>query len=315
MSVAQDSERRALREAAAWHVRLRDASAPSGAHEAWLCWHDADPAHGRAWQRVQAVHAQLSRVPAPLARQALGRRSQPSRRTVLRSLGAGAAAWLAWQELPWNQWQADQRTLTGERRQLVLPDGSMLALDTATAVDIAFDGRDRLLHLHRGRILVATEPDPEGRPFSVRTPQGRVLALGTRFAVQLGGDGLCQVNVLEKAVRLQPSRGNSLELQAGEQARFSADEAEAASVADPFVASWNEGGLIALDMPLGELIDALSRYRQGYLGCAAEVAGMRVSGAFPVDDTDRALAALVSRFPLQLRIHTRYWVRVEASTA
>lgn len=42
---------------------------------------------------------------------------------------------------------------------------------------------------------------------------------------------------------------------------------------------------------------------------------MLVSGAFPVDDTDRALAALVSRFPLQLRTRTRYWVEVQARSS
>lgn len=319
MNAADDGERRALREAAAWHVRLRDPEAAPDAYQAWQCWHAADPAHGRAWLRVQAVSAQLSRLPAPLARQALARRPGPARRTVLRNvaigLGAGTTAWMGWQGLSWQEWQAGQRTLTGERRQLALPDGSLMALDTSTAVDVAFDARDRMLHLHRGRILVATEPDAEGRPFSVRTPQGRVLALGTRFTVQLTDDGNCRVNVLEKAVRLLPLQGDSLVLQAGEQSSFSLSAAESASPGDPFAASWQEGGLIALDMPLGELIESLSRYRQGYLGCAPEVAALRVSGAFPVDDTDRALAALVGRFPLQLRRHTRYWVRVEALSA
>lgn len=321
MKPADDAERRALHEAAAWHVRLRDtaaaADAPTDIHQAWQSWHAADPAHQRAWQRVQAVSAQFACLPPPLARQTLARRPAASRRAVLRSLGAGlgvgATAWMGWQGLPWQEWQAGHQTATGERQDLTLPDGSLLALDTATAVDVAFDERARLVQLHRGRILVATEPDPHGRPFSVQTPQGRVLALGTRFTVEVDGDGHSQVSVLEKAVRLLPAGGGDPgELRAGEQAVFSDQAVQAATAADPFAGSWHHGGLIALDMPLGDLIAALSRYRRGYLGCAPEVAGLKVSGAFPVDDTDRALAALVSRFPLQLRSHTAYWVRVEA---
>ncbi|MDR0226661.1 MAG: FecR domain-containing protein [Burkholderiaceae bacterium] len=318
MSSPHDGDRRALREAAAWHVRLRDTMAGAEVQQAWQGWYEADPAHRSAWQRVLAVSAQLSRVPPPLARQSLGRRAS-GRRAVLRSLalgaGTGATAWMAWQGLPWSQWQAGERTATGERRDVLLPDGSLLALDTATAVDVVFDEHERLLRLHGGRILVATEPDPQGRPFSVQMPQGRVLALGTRFTVQLEGSRGCCVQVLEKAVRLLPEEGESLDLRAGEQSRFTARAAQPPTSAGPFAASWHQGGLIALDMPLGELVEALARYRPGYLGCAPEVTALRVSGAFPVDDTDRALAALVSRFPLQLRSHTRYWVQVEARQA
>lgn len=312
-----DAERRALREAAAWHTRLRDqTAAAANDHRAWQDWHAADPAHQRAWQKVQAVGAQLGRIPAPLARQALGERSRPPRRAVLRSLaagvGVGSAALLSWRTLPWQEWQATHRTAVGERRDITLPDGSLLALDTGTAVDVDFTDRERLLRLRTGRILVATQPDAQGRRFSVVTSQGRVVALGTRFSVQLQGDSQCHVSVQEKAVRVLPAEGMPRELQAGEQTRFTPLTAEPPVAADPFDASWRDGGLIAVDMPLGTLIAALARYRPGHLGCAPEVAAVRVSGAFPVNDTDRALAALVSRFPLQLRSHTRYWVRVEA---
>ncbi|WP_159911621.1 FecR domain-containing protein [Pantoea sp. 18069] len=322
MKPVDDAERRALHEAVRWHVRLRDTAAAADAHDArqgWEDWHVADPAHQRAWQRVQAVHAQLAFLPPTLASQALGKRPHRTRRNVLRSLavglGAGTTAWMGWQGLPWQEWRAAHSTGTGERRDITLPDGSLLALDTASGVDVDFNDRERLVRLHSGRILVSTDFDPLGRPFSVQTPQGRVLALGTRFMVRLDDNGLSHVQVEEKAVRLLPAAGAPQQLAAGEQAWFSADTAQAPTTADPFAASWHEGGLVAVDIALGDLIAALSRYRRGYLGCAPEVAQLKVSGAFPVDDTDRALAALVSRFPLQLRSHTRYWVRVEARDA
>lgn len=319
MKPADDAERRALHEAVTWHVRLRDTAAAGNARQDWEDWHGADPAHQRAWQRVQAVHAQLAFLPPALASKTLGTRNHRTRRNVLRSLavglGAGTTAWMGWQGLPWQEWQATHSTGTGERRDITLPDGSLLALDTTSAVDLDFNDRERLVRLLRGRVLIATESDSLGRPFSVRTPHGRVLALGTRFMVSVDDAGRSHVQVEEHAVRLQPSAGEPQELAAGEQAWFSADAAQAPTTADPFAASWHQGGLVAVDIALGELIAALSRYRPGYLGCAPEVAHLKVSGAFPVDDTDRALAALVSRFPLQLRSHTRYWVRVEARNA
>ena len=106
MKPVDDAERRALREAVSWHVRLRDTAADAGqARQGWEHWHGADPAHQRAWQRVQAVHAQLAFVPPALASQALATRPNRTRRNVLRSLavglGAGSTAWLGWQGLPW----------------------------------------------------------------------------------------------------------------------------------------------------------------------------------------------------------------------
>jgi transmembrane sensor len=38
-----------------------------------------------------------------------------------------------------------------------------------------------------------------------------------------------------------------------------------------------------------------------------------VSGAFTLDNTDRALAALTASFAVQVHYRTRYWVRVEAA--
>ena len=317
MKPADDAERRALHEAVQWHVRLRDTAAAGDARQDWQDWHGADPAHQRAWQRVQAVNAQLAFVPAPLASQALGARPPRSRRNVLRSLavglGAGTTAWLGWQGL--QPGRGTHSTAKGERRDITLADGSLLALDTASAVDVDINAGERVVHLQRGRILIATRADVLDRPFSVTTPHGRVLALGTRFMVSLDEAGRSHVQVEEKAVRLLPKAGAAQELVAGEQAWFSAAAAQAAASADPFAASWQQGGLVAVDIALGALIASLARYRRGYLECAPEVAQLKVSGAFPVDDTDRALAALISRFPLQLRSRTRYWVRVEARDA
>lgn len=319
MKPADDPERRALREAVNWQVRLRDNAAAEDTRQGWSAWLAADAAHQRAWQRVQAVNAQFSRLPPTLARQTLSQRAHASRRGVLRGLavglGAGTSAWMGWQGLPWQHWRATHSTATGERQNLTLPDGSLLALDTASGVEVDFSERERLVHLRGGRVLIATASDALGRPFSVQTPHGRVLALGTRFMVHLDETGRSHVQVEEHAVRLLPAAGAPQHLAAGEQAWFSAAAAQVPESADPFAASWHQGGLVAVDIALGELVARLARYRRGYLECAPEVAQLKVSGAFPVDDTDRALAALISRFPLQLRSRTRYWVRVEARDA
>lgn len=310
------AERQALNEAARWHTRLHDEAATPEDQQAWQHWHSAHPSHQWAWQTVQAVSQRLARIPTPVAMQAL---AQPpmARRAALRGVALGlsgcAATWLAWQASPWQALGASYHTATGERQQLGLPDGSELALDTATAVDEHFDANDRRLSLHSGRIQISTRPDLHQRPFSVQTPQGSVLALGTQFTVQVLDAQHTRVAVQEKSVRVQPTHGEARLLVAGQQMDFSSTEALPPQPAHLAQASWRDGGLIALDMPLAELVQELARYRPGYLGCAPEVAHLQVSGAFTLDDTDRALAALAASFAVQVHYRTRYWVRVEAA--
>ena len=64
-------------------------------------------------------------------------------------------------------------------------------------------------------------------------------------------------------------------------------------------------------MPLGEFIAELDRYRLGVLRCDPRVAGLRLSGVFPVHDSDRILATLPSVLPVQVRARSRYWVLIE----
>src|SRR3546814_8640040 len=87
------------------------------------------------------------------------------------------AAWLAYRYVPGT---ADYRTAVGERRRIVLADGSQVHLNTSTDMDVRYSERARVLQLQRGEIYIQTAPDAHGlaRPFLVETAQGRLRALG-----------------------------------------------------------------------------------------------------------------------------------------
>ena len=53
------------------------------------------------------------------------------------------------------------------------------------------------------------------------------------------------------------------------------------------------------------------RYRPGLIVCHPAIADLRLSGVFPVADTDKVLAALANSLPVQVRTRTRFWVTVE----
>ncbi|MHC8314088.1 FecR domain-containing protein [Pseudomonas sp. LB3P31] len=310
MSLSSD-ELKAISLAARWYARLQSGFASDVDRAAWSEWVNADPAHHLAWQRITAVGEQMASVPGSLASPAL-RGADRSRRQVLRSVlvlaSAGSLGWLGWRSETTAALVADVSTAVGERREFRLADGSSLLLNTDTAVNIRFDGQQRVLELVRGEILVTTGTDPARRPFKVFTAQAEILALGTRFIVRSQAEG-GEVAVLEKAVEVSAG-ASKVRLEAGQRMDFNALTLGSVRRNDASVGAWQQGSIIAIDRPLSDLLADLSRYRSGVLRCDPRIADLRVSGAFPIDNTDMALAALESGFSLRVTRHSRYWVTV-----
>ncbi|MEG1455311.1 MAG: FecR domain-containing protein, partial [Comamonas sp.] len=163
----------------------------------------------------------------------------------------------------------------------------------------------------RGEILVQTAKDAMQRPFLVETSAGTVRALGTRFTVRERAASV-SVEVLQGAVELTPARAAQAtqRLNAGEQGRFTALQAHSTGALDDAAGAWADGMLVAARMRLDDFLAELGRYRRGRLGCDPAVAHLRVSGAYPLADTDRVLAALTSALPVQVHFFSRYWVMV-----
>ncbi|WP_398493339.1 FecR domain-containing protein [Variovorax sp.] len=311
---------RVLDEAAEWLMRLHDSAATDADRRACERWRQSHPDHARAWARAELLMNKLGGLPSALAMPSLARSSRHGgRRAAIGRLAALLAAmpagWLVWRFAGERGWTAEHRTATGERRELQLADGSRLTLDTASAVDVRFDAAQRLLVLHAGAILIETAPDTAAahRPFRVQAGGGTLEALGTRFSVRREEEGATAVAVFEGAVRVTPERGASRVLPAGQQTRFGADGIEAFAIADESRVAWTRGMLLADEMRLADFAAELSRYRPGALHCDAAVAGLRISGAFPLDDTDRVLRMLVSTYPVDALTRLRgYWVTLVA---
>ncbi|MDF3933985.1 FecR domain-containing protein [Pseudomonas citronellolis] len=312
-----EAEARLLEEAADWVLTLRFDAPDAAQRQAFERWRGQSDAHREAWSRAERVFGTFDAVPTEVGRRTLQRLDGLSRRRALRLLGtllmAAPAGWLVARSSPWESWMADARTATGERKALTLADGSQVVLNTGSALDIGFDAKARRLRLRDGEVLITTHPDSVAprRPFLVAAEQGVVEALGTRFSVrQLGGQ--CLVAVFEHAVEIRPQAGPALRLAAGRQAWFDARGVLRSAPVDDSAALWEQGMLVARDQPLAEVLAELARYRHGLLRCDPEVAGLRVSGALSVADTDQALSALELTLPVRVTRMSRYWVNVAA---
>lgn len=149
------------------------------------------------------------------------------------------------------------------------------------------------------------------RPLIVETPVGDVQALGTRFAVRELPDG-SRVDLYEGRVRVTPLHGAAVQMNAGDSLWFNQRQSSALAAVSANASSWTEHRLIAERQPLGEFVAQLSRYRPGLLRCDQAVAGLLLTGVFPLNDTDAILAALERSLPVQVQAVTRYWVTIKA---
>ena len=309
---------RVLDAAIAWQLCL-DAGSPEERAE-FERWHAADEEHARAWMQLGMLNQRFAAAAGPV-RKALGQ-SRAGLRQRVRTLGSGLASlvlvggllgWLGAQQ-HLGYWLADQRTGTGEQRTLRLQDGTLISLNTHSAVDVRFDATQRLIVLHEGEISIETG-HKDDRPFIVATADGRLRALGTRFLVRLEDQGT-RLSVLQSAVAAKPQdSGDEQILREGQQVLMSHDHLGHIDPLAMGADAWTRGMLVVDNVRLDALVAELARYRSGYLGVAPEVAGLRITGSFPLKDSDLALQSLLPTLPVKIEQRTPWWVTVVGAPA
>lgn len=303
-----------LAQAVQWYVCLHESTVSEATHNEWRAWLAADAQHAEAWARIEHLQQRLAQAPGVVAASTL-EQARHQRRTALKMLavclGVGVVGWRGYEG---SSWSADYASDIGQRRALTLADGTHVILDTDTRIDVAFNDRERLIILRQGEILVETAKDL--RPLSVQSAEGRILALGTRFTVRQC-ENVTRVMVEAHAVEVRPRLATvqAVRAEAGQRLNFAADSVGPLQPASMQASAWARGLLVVIDWRLQDLLAELSRYRRGYLGCSPDVAELRVSGTFQLNDNEAILANLEDALPVQVRRLTRYWVRVEGRVA
>jgi transmembrane sensor len=306
-----------LDQAAEWIVRLNDASVTERDFVAWQVWLSEHPAHARGfhemqdtWQRSasvsQASFADVSALSAMRAEvEALVDAPRRRRRLAMRWAAMVAAVVIATiGVVVWHNDSNVVKTRTAELRSVRLPDGSRAALGPETRLEIDFSERTRSLRMADGEAYFEVVHSAK-RPFSVSTPAGRFIAVGTAFSVHTTGNRVA-VSVTEGTVRFEPLDGadaaSPVIVSAGH--RFIRDRARTdveplISVAD--AVAWQHGRLEYQGEPLRVVISDINRYLSVKLSIADPTLGeLRYTGTVFPDALDAWVASIEGVFPVRI---------------
>lgn len=291
-------------EAAQWWARLEAAPADARLAAQFETWLARSSRHRLAYAELASLGYALTQMDperpcgSALAVRRVVRRSVAP---IWRWSGALMAALLlvfGWLLLPhsWQNWRADQLSAVGQRTRSTLDDGSVLQLDTDTAVIVHLLPDRRELELLRGALYVEVQPDAS-RPFTVHAGGRSATALGTAFSVDFDSG---RVAVSRGLVRVQAAASRA-DVPAGQTAEPAPQgwrlHASAAQAPD-----WTRGQRVFEQVPLADVLAALDRYLPGRMWLRDVPDLSRpVTAVLNLEDPDRALAQLCAAHQLAVQ--------------
>jgi len=328
-----------MQQAADWVVQLRSPErAPGGpmgqphCEELFADWLRASPLHVREYLRAVEVWEGLShpnagggRSPEQLIAEAgdsnlvelpgreVASEDGPIRRVTSsgvrwRRVGFALAlslvflsAYLGWQRTT----MIVVRTGVGEQHSEVLPDRSIVDVNTQSEIRVAFTGTERRVELVRGEAFFDVAKDPK-RPFIVVTDLATAKAIGTRFSVYRAQTGTIvtvaegRVLVRDRGAAVSESKGvanpeDAVEVIPGTQAEAQPGhrvQMRRANVASTF--AWREHRLVFDGEPLATVVEEFNRYNSPPLLIGdPRLREQRISGVFGANDPESLLDFLV----------------------
>lgn len=287
--------------AARWVVRADRGDLDAAELEAWLA---GDTRRQGALVRAQAAWGLLDRGRALEVEEEPRRRVD--RRGLLAGLGVAAAACVAVVVAP-RLLAARYGTAVGEIRRVPLADGSLAAINTDTALEVAMKPRRREVRLDRGEAWFQVAKDAE-RPFVVESGPVRVRAVGTAFSVRRR-DGGCEVLVTEGVVEVWSEGAGEAprRVTAGERV-FASDSAGAAR---PVPASleitrelaWREGQIVLDGEAFGAAAEEFNRYNARKIVIAdPALADQKLVGWFRTNEPESFARAAAASFGARVTV-------------
>lgn len=210
------------------------------------------------------------------------------------------------------------QTAVGEQKDVSLPDGSTMKLNTDSQVSVSFSSRQRNLHLIKGEAMFKVAHD-RSRPFIVHAGGGVVRAVGTAFSVHLMGPDV-EVTVTEGRVEIASAVDDEgavdlgkddfgkylTTLDAGQTAEYGQHAIHSVRTIAPELItrkmSWQHGTLVFKGETLEEVVREISRYTDTRLIISdPAIRNIRIGGYFKTGEVDALLTVLKDNFSIRAR--------------
>ncbi len=297
-------------------VRVRGGDAE--AREAAARWMSADPANAVAYALADAAWDAGAELRLSF-REAADQPAEPpvpaeppapaghrvSRRAIAAGLVAALGVGLAAPSLRRSIFGREIDTLVGERRDVVLSDGSVVRLNTASRIEVRMTAEARIVRLIDGEVLFDVAHDAQ-RPFLVDVGHTHLRAVGTAFNVRMRAD-LVELTVTDGIVAVADADDTQpLDRQPHIAAGGGAAIRQGTIVATSLDAeslqqrtAWRDG-VIQLDgNTVEQAVGEFNRYRSSQIVVGDQrVATMRVGGRFGTSESARFITALQQTLPI-----------------
>lgn len=305
-------------EAAAWTWRL-DGGALSAAERAdFESWLRRDSRHRRALDEFSKTWRSLDRLSEIKREEKIATLARATRRWTGRGHSPGlwvAAATLCLAVIGGVWWlgpgprSAVLSTAVGQERTVTLADGSVVALNTNTRLEVQFSGARRIIYLLKGEAHFH-DVHERSRPFYVLAGNARIQAIGTQFEVRLRADRQVDVLVNQGLVEVRtevgrPSGAPQIQsLSAGQRLAIEGGHLRVTSVSPRRVAddlSWRYGALVFDNETLARATAEVARYTRAQIVLRPGVGQLRISGRFRTNDVPGFFKALALALPVRVR--------------
>ena len=299
-----DSAARRRDQALDWFLRLQAAPQDAQLRAGMEQWCAVDEANAKAYrkaERVWQLSAQLAPTTAaqwpeqPVLAPVVALPVRLNRRRHWLSGAIAACLMIALAPSLSLRMQADFRTAAGETRDVSLADGSVVQLDSDSAIAVEYAADRRDVRLLRGQAFFKVSPD-KSKPFHVRAQALEVTVTGTAFNVDVGA-GQMRVAVQEGSVKVDDWRAAkplAAQLRPGDRLDYHDGQAHLDKFAPAQAAAWRNGQVIADDTPISEVVAELQRYSPGLVVLRNDELGRkRVTGVYDLRKPQAALRAVL----------------------
>ncbi len=210
-------------------------------------------------------------------------------------------------------------TSIGERRDVTLPDHTVVTLNTGSTMSVEFSPGAREVRLIKGEATFQVRPDST-RPFIVNAGMRRFEATGTRFNVRVLSPELTELMVTDGKVKVMNAPPRLPETPAQRRATLLYGETtvqalETAQVEPGFQSvspidaseaearlAWQRGLIIFENEALQDVLVEVDRYTTTQFVLADEkVRHVRIAGSFRTGDVEGLLASLRDKFRVDSR--------------